>query len=287
MSAPDPFEAQRPRLIRLAYRMLGSLAEAEDVAQDTWLRWRGADQAVIADPAAWLARTATRLCLDRLRADKTHRAAYKGPWLPEPLIEELASDPLERAEEVSIAFLLALQRLSPLERAVFLLHDVFETDYAAVAEALGRTETACRQLAARARAHVQDLRPRFSVPDAEASRLALAFMAAAQNNDLDGLKAVLAEDAVMITDGGGKQKAALRPLVGREDVIALIRGLAWRGGWPAKADVRLARINGYLGAILKTADGLSTIAFQPDSAGRIAAIYVVRNPEKLRGVAAF
>ncbi len=290
MTGLDPagqgaFDAERPRLTRLAYRMLGSTAEAEDVVQDAWLRWRGADTAAIADPAAWLVRVATRLSLDRLRADKARRAAYRGPWLPEPLIEDLAEDPLERAEEVSVAFLLALERLSPLERAVFLLHDVFEADYGAVAETLGRSEAACRQLAVRARDHVRDARPRFAVPQEEAARLAVAFMAAAQANDLDALKSLLAEDAVMITDGGGKRKAALRPLVGREDVLALIRGLFWRNRWPGVPDVRFARINGYFGVILDTEDGLSTVAFQPNADGRIAAIYIVANPEKLRGVA--
>ena len=283
-AAIDAFEAQRPRLKRLAYRMLGSVTEAEDVVQDAWLRWRGASPAEIADPAAWLVRAATRLCLDRLRADKRARAAYRGPWLPEPLIEDLTEDPLERAEEVSVAFLLALERLSPLERAVFLLHDVFDADYAAVAETLGRSEAACRQLAVRAREHVQDARPRYSVPQEEAARLAIAFMQAAQANDLDGLKSLLAQDAIMISDGGGKRKAALRPLVGRDDVMALIRGLFWRNNWPGAAAVRLARINGYLGAILSTTDGLSTVAFQPDGHGRIAAIYLVANPEKLKSL---
>jgi RNA polymerase sigma-70 factor, ECF subfamily len=285
MSEADAFQPQRPRLVRLAYRMLGSMVEAEDVAQDAWLRWWVAEAAAIADPAAWLVRTATRLCLDRPRADKARRAAYRGPWLPEPLIEDLADDPLERAEEVSVAFLLALERLSPLERAVILLHDVFDADYAAVAATLGRSEAACRQLAVRARDHVRDARPRFPVAQDEAAQLALAFMAAARKNDLEGLKALLAEDAVMISDGGGKRGAALRPLVGRDDVVGFIKGLAWRQNWPVDTEfVRLARINGYPGAILRTHDGLSTIAFQPDGQGRIGAIYVVRNPEKLRGL---
>ena len=146
----DAFEAQRPRLMRLAYRMLGAVGEAEDAVQDAWLRWTGA-QEVVADPAAWLVRTTSRLCIDRLRAAKTQRDAYRGPWLPEPLIEELTVDPVERAEDVSVAFLLALERLSPLERAVFLLHDVFDQDYAAVGVALGKSEPAVRQLASRAR----------------------------------------------------------------------------------------------------------------------------------------
>jgi RNA polymerase sigma-70 factor (ECF subfamily) len=284
---PDPFEAQRPRLIRLAYRMLGSMAEAEDVAQDAWLRWQGAERAAIADPAAWLVRVATRLALDRLRADKARRAAYRGPWLPEPLIEDIADDPVERAEEVSVAFLLALERLSPLERAVFLLHDVFDTGYPDVAETLQRSEAACRQLAARAREHVRQAQPRFQVARDEAARLAVAFMEAARRNDLGALKALLAEDAVMITDGGGKRGAALRPLVGRDDVLRFIHGLFWRQGWPAGAElVRLARINGSPGAILRTPDGLSTIAFEPDGEGRIGAIYVVRNPDKLHALEA-
>ena len=286
MSDAAVFEAERPRLKRLAYRMLGSLAEAEDVAQDAFLRWQGAEAASIADPAAWLVRTTTRLCLDRLRAERTRRAAYRGPWLPEPLIEELTTDPLERAEEVSVAFLLALERLSPLERAVFLLHDVFDADYAAVAETLDRSEAACRQLAARARAHVREAKPRYAVSQEEAARLAVAFLSAAQAGDYETLKGLLAEDAVMITDGGGKQKAALRPLVGRDDVLALIKGLAWRGNWAGTESVRLARINGYLGAIVDAPDAPRTIAFEPDGAGRIAAIYIVANPEKLRGLRA-
>ncbi|MFI4935517.1 MAG: RNA polymerase sigma factor SigJ [Caulobacterales bacterium] len=283
MTAADPFDAARPRLVRLAYRMLGSLSEAEDVAQDAWLRWRRAEGEAIADPTAWLVRATTRLCLDRLRADKARRAAYRGPWLPEPLIEDLADDPLERAEEVSVAFLLALERLSPLERAVFLLHDVFDADYGAIGETLGRSEAACRQLAARARGHVRDAKPRYSVTEDDVARLATAFVAAAQRGDLGALSDLLAEDAVLISDGGGKRKAALRPLVGREDVLALIKGLGWRGHWPSVEAVRLARINGYLGAIVRTDDGLQTIAFEADGEGKLAAIYIVANPEKLAG----
>ncbi len=290
MSVPDhsgqgAFETHRPRLVRLGYRMLGSLAEAEDVAQDAFLRWQAADRPTIVEPEAWLVRTATRLCLDRLRAEKTRREAYRGPWLPEPLIEDLAEDPLERAEEVSVAFLLALERLSPLERAVFLLHDVFDTDFSAVAETLGRSEAACRQLAVRARDHVRDTRPRFSVGQAEAARLAIAFMDAARNNDLEGLKSLLAEDAVLITDGGGKRSAALRPLIGRDDILALFKGLQWRSNWLTTPKVRLVRVNGYLGAILDTDEGPITVAFQPGDGGRLAAIYMVVNPEKLGRVA--
>ena len=205
--------------------------------------------------------------------------------LPEPLVEEVAQDPLERAEDVSVAFLLALQRLSPLERAVFLLHDVFDQDYGEVARSLGRTEPACRQLAARARQHVQDARPRFAVSDAEAARLAGAFMQAAASADMTAMTALLTEDAVLISDGGGKRKAALRPMIGRDDVMALLRGLAWRGsGWGAVDGARLVRINGLPGVVLNSDDGPMTMSFEPSDDGRVAAIYIVRNPEKLRGV---
>ena len=281
------FEAQRPRLTRLAYRMLGSLSEAEDAVQDAWLRWSGADRSAVDNAPAWLAQVTTRLCLDRVKSARARRESYVGPWLPEPLVEEIAEDPLERAEDVSVAFLLALQRLSPLERAVFLLHDVFDQDYGEVARSLGRTEPACRQLAARARLHVQEARPRFTVSDAEAARLAGAFMQAAAGADMAALSALLTEDAVLISDGGGKRKAALRPLIGREDVMRLLRGLAWRHQtWPAVVGARVARINGYPGLVIDSDDGVMTFAFEPSDDGRIGAIYVVRNPEKLKGVGA-
>ena len=276
------FEQARPRLQRLAYRMLGSLVEAEDTVQDAWLRWCLVDPAEIADPTAWLVSAITRLCIDRLRATRAKRQAYIGPWLPEPLIEDLSVDPLERAEDVSIAFLLALERLSPLERAVFLLHDVFDADYTAVAKTLKRSQVACRQLGARARTHLRDAMPRFDVTQDEVARLAVAFLEAARRGDLAALSELLAEDAVLISDGGGKRKAALRPMVGRDDVLALVKGLSWRnGGWSQAGDIRLARINGYLGAILEIEDEVTIIAFAPSQTGRLGAIYMFRNPDKL------
>jgi RNA polymerase sigma-70 factor (ECF subfamily) len=280
------FEAQRGRLTRLAYRMLGSLSEAEDVVQDAWLRWTRTS-AEVADPAAWLVKVATRLCLDRLRAAKAERAAYRGPWLPEPLIEPLVDDPVERAEDVSVAFLLALERLSPLERAVFLLREAFEEDYAAIAETLGRSESAVRQLAARAKGHVREARPRYAVDRAAAERLAGAFLTAAASGDPSGLSALLVEDAVLISDGGGKRPAALRFLVGREDITHFFERLAWRRG-PLTGNVRavqMAQINGLPGVVLELEDGPQTIALEPGPDGRIAAIYVVRNPDKLGRVA--
>jgi RNA polymerase sigma-70 factor (ECF subfamily) len=279
----EVFEANRPRLKRLAYRMLGSVSEAEDAVQDAWIRWQRAGEGVT-DPAAWLVRTTTRLCIDRLRAAKAEREAYRGPWLPEPLIEPLTEDPVERAEDVSVAFLLALERLSPLERAVFLLRDVFDEDYGAVAETLGRSEAAVRQLASRAREHVQDARPRFSVSRDHALKLAAAFATAAASADVSALADLLAEDAVMVTDGGGKRKAALRVLVGRDDIIGLLKGLSWRHGLPMFERFEAVRINGAPGLLLHLADGPETLAFEPDEDGRIAAIYAMRNPEKLKHV---
>ena len=278
------FEAERGRLKRLAYRMLGSVSEAEDVVQDAWLRWTRAG-AEVADPAAWLVRATTRLCLDRLRAAKAERAAYRGPWLPEPLIEPLADDPLERAQDVSVAFLLALERLSPLERAVFLLREAFDEDYAAVAAALQRSEAAVRQLAARAKAHVRDAKPRFEVSREDAERLARAFVAAASSGDTSGLSALLARDAVLVSDGGGKRNAALRVLVGREDILRLFRGLAWRHGPKEVRALKLVCINGLPGMVMQLEDGPETLALEPGRDGRIAAIYIVRNPDKLEHVA--
>lgn len=276
----EVFEAQRPRLKRLAYRMLGSVSEAEDIVQDAWLRWDRAGEGAL-NPQAWLIQTTTRLCLDRLKSARARRESYVGPWLPEPLIEEIAEDPLERAEDVSVAFLLALERLSPLERAVFLLHEVFGQDYAEVGRTLDRSEAACRQLAARAKAHVREARPRFTVPQDTAIKLAAAFMDAARGKDFAALSKLLAEDAVLITDGGGKRSAALRPMVGREDVMSLLIGLSNRGVWPPPGLVRPVLINGLPGVVVEADDGVQTMAFEPDEEGRLVAIYIMRNPDKL------
>jgi RNA polymerase sigma-70 factor (ECF subfamily) len=234
----------------------------------------------VRDPAAWLVRATTRLCVDRLRAARAAREAYKGPWLPEPLIEDPA-DPVERAEDISVAFLLALERLSPLERAVLILHDVMDADYPAIARTLERSETACRQLLSRARAHVREHRPRFEVTPDQVARLSAAFLDAMQRNDIGSLAEVLAEDALLVSDGGGKRKAALRPLVGRADILHFIEGLKWRGEWSAPTRLRIARVNGQLGAVMADAEGPMACAIEVDAQGRLAAIYVMRNPDKL------
>ncbi|HEX3765046.1 MAG TPA: sigma-70 family RNA polymerase sigma factor [Kofleriaceae bacterium] len=292
MTAPDAaasFEPHRGFLRGLAYRMLGSIAEAEDVVQDAFLRWNAADRAQVAEPRAFLARTASRLCLDRMKAASTRREHYAGTWLPEPLVEPAGAAPpsapaalaLALAEDVSVALLVTLERLSPLERAAFLLHDVFDMDYANIAEILDRSEAACRQLATRGRDHVRDERPRFAAsPDATA-RLAGAFHAALRQGDLAGFARLLADDAVLYSDGGGKRNAALRPIHGRDKIVRFVLGLADKGWLPVPVAAEPVQINGLPGFVIRTAEGPETLALEI-SGDAIVAIYGVRNPEKLR-----
>jgi len=282
------FEAHRRHLMGLAYRMLGSLAEAEDAVQEAYLRWHAADRDAVENPRAYLSSVVTRLCLDQLKSARARRESYVGPWLPEPVLDEAAlaaESASDYAHDLSVALMLALERLSPLERAAFLLHDVFEVGFAEIARTLGRGEAACRQLAARAREHVRAARPRFAVSAAEGERMAQAFRAAAASGDAAALAHLLAEDAVLYSDGGGKRLAALNPIRGRDKIIRFLAGIARKA--PALGDWRIqpAQINGAPGLMLREPDGATqTIAFDIDG-GRIAAIYIVLNPEKLRHIA--
>jgi RNA polymerase sigma-70 factor, ECF subfamily len=276
------FEARRPAMTGLAYRMLGSRAEAEDVVQDAWLRWRKVDVAEVEEPGAYLNRVVARLAMDRLKSARARREVYVGEWLPEPVVEldfEAGGD-----ADLSVAFLLALERLTPLERAAFLLHDVFDTPFAEVAAALGRTETACRQLASRAREHVRRDRPRYTPSVDEERRLTTAFLQAVMTGDEVALRDLLAEDVVMHADGGGVVSANLNPVKGVGKAIALITGVQRKWPPPEGTVVRLARINGQAGLVL-SADGVvfQTVGLEIEG-GRIAAVYTVRNPEKLRGL---
>ena len=277
-AAAGDFERHRKFLAGLAYRMLGSVAEAEDVVQDAFLRWREVDRAEIVEPRAYLARVVSRLCLDRMKSAGHRREQYVGTWLPEPVVAE----PAERlADDLSVALLLALERLSPLERAAFLLHDVFDMDFAAIGEAIDRTEAACRQLAARAREHVRDERPRYAPNDAEARRRADAFLAAAATGDVNGLARLLAGDAVLYTDGGGKRRAALNPIAGRDRIMRFYEGVKAKGGGFASRRAEPATLNGLPGFVLHDAEGTETLAFEV-AGGAITAIYAVRNPDKVR-----
>lgn len=284
--AATGFEPHRHALIGLAYRMLGSVAEAEDVVQDAFLRWQARGDADIVAPRAFLSRIVTRLCLDRLKSARAQREQYVGTWLPEPVVESGEPRPDEAvalADDLSVALLVTLERLSPLERAAFLLHDVFEMEFGDVADVLERSEAAVRQLAARARDHVRDERPRFTTSSDATSRLADAFHSAVVQGDVASIARVLAEDAVFYSDGGGKRRAALNPIYGRDKILRFFTGLAGKGRLPDPSGIRRATINGLPGFVVHGPDGVETFALEI-SDEQIVAIYAIRNPDKLRHV---
>lgn len=278
IDAASHFEQHRTELVRVAYRMLGSIAEAEDVVQDAFLRWDGAARGGIEAPRAFLIRTVTRLCLDRLKSARAQREQYVGTWLPEPLVEQ---DATELAHDLSMALLVTLQRLSPLERAAFLLHDVFDLPFTEVAGVLERTEPAVRQLAARAREHVREERPRFNASSEEARRLADAFQSAVTGGDLGTLSKLLAGDVVLYADGGGKRRAALNPIHGRDAILRFFAKLIERASIPEPSAFQRAWINGMPGFVVRGSDGLETMALEICD-GLVTGIYAVRNPDKLR-----
>jgi RNA polymerase sigma-70 factor, ECF subfamily len=284
----ERFEELRPALVRHAYRMLGEYGEAEDVAQDAYLRWNGALDATRVQDDRALARTiVTRLCLDRLRSARAKREVYVGPWLPEPVVAEISDDPeaaAALADDVSFALLLALERLAPLERAAFLLHDVLDVPFAEVAQTLGRAEPAVRKLATRAREHVRDAGRRSRTDPKELLRVRDEFLAALQNDDPAGLERLLTDDVVFTSDGGGKVPAAIVPVAGRERVAKLLFGLKEKG-WRNIVRMDLVSLNGMPGIVTFNAAGIQEVAAFEIAGGRIAAMYVVRNPEKLKSVA--
>lgn len=275
------FEAHRGRLFGIAYRMLGSRADADDLLQDAYLRWHECSTENIESPIAFLVTVTTRLCLDRLRVLKHERERYTGPWLPEPIVEDYAASPetqLELADEVSLGFLAVLERLGPEERAVFLLHDVFDYDYAEVAEVVGKAEPSCRQMIHRARLRVRESHPRFTVTAESRERLLEKFFAAAGVGDRRAVMALLAEKVEYMSDGGGKVVAALKVLRGPERLGWLYHCIARRF---TGLEYRLVRVNGEVGAVC-TMDGklFSVLSFVTDGE-RIHRIYNVRNPDKL------
>lgn len=279
------FEQHRSFLVGLAYRMLGSVTDAEDIVQDAFLRWREADRASVEQPRAYLARVVSRLCLDRMKSATVRREEYVGMWLPEPLIEPLIAQPAAAlAEDLSVALLLTLERLSPLERAAFLLHDVFDMDYAEIATALDRTEAACRQLAARAREHVRDTRPRFAADTGAQTKLTDAFQAALTTGDLAGLAQVLADDAVLYADSGGKRFLASEPIHGKDKILKIFSGAANKRAMPRPDQIERVQINGMPGFVVRDAVGIETIALEIEG-DRLIALYVVANPDKLKHLA--
>lgn len=279
-SAAESFEPVRPRLARIAYRMLGSVADAEDVVQEAFLRWHGAERSGIDNAEAYLVRVTTRLCLDVLKSARRRRETYVGPWLPEPVVQAEA----DLADDVTLPLLLALERLSPLERAAFLLHDVFGMDFEEVAGAIGRDPAAARQLASRARQHVRRNRPRFAVDQRRGMEIAEAFFGAAQTGDMAALKSMLAADIVVTADGGGKRPAGPAPVMGLDAVLRLYERLIALFETSPSRLIRFALINGLPGYVTLEADGkLQTTALEIID-GRVAHIYVMRNPDKLSHV---
>jgi RNA polymerase sigma-70 factor (TIGR02957 family) len=298
---PDParvFDEHRGLLISVAYRVLGSVTDAEDAVQEAWLRWSGVDHSGVDDPRAFLVRVTTRLAIDRLRRAKARRESYVGPWLPEPILTR--QDPAEdaaMAESVSMAMLVVLETLSPLERAVFVLREAFGMPHAEIAEVLGRNEEAVRQLARRARAHVRERRTRFDADQTEQRRVTERFLEAASNGDLEALMAVLSPGVTLVADGGGKALAPRRPVRGADKVarflVAVVgeeqtaRFLRSVGSEPSgEVRVHLAQVNGEPGVVI-TAGGEPISALVLDVSGSaVQNIHLVANPEKLAGVRA-
>lgn len=286
--AAASFLPHRASLVGLAYRMTGSHATAEDIVQEVYLRWDAAERTAISLPRPWLMKAAARLAIDHLRSAQVRREAYVGPWLPEPLLEDRAAPQEEawaRAESVSLAFLLTLERLSPPERAIFILHDLFEMPFNELAPLLHKSEAACRQLAVRARHRLGEPKPRHEVSEADGTRLAKAFLVATQAGNEVALRDMLAEDVILHTDGGGNRPAALNLIYGAEKTARILAQLALKKvGTPIS--LYCGRINGMPGFVTKEPDGLPQVTVLEVEGTRIVAVYMVRNPEKLGAIAA-
>jgi RNA polymerase sigma-70 factor (ECF subfamily) len=284
-TATELFNSLRGRLFGLAYRMTGSRADAEDLVQEAYLRWHGADHDRIESPEAWLVTTTTRLALDRLRRLKTERDAYVGPWLPDPIVGAVSATAppdqhLDLADDLSMALLTLLERLAPEERAAFLLHDVFEVDYRAIASVIGRTEAACRQVVHRARERVRGERKRFDTTEAAKTALLERFLAAVEARDEQALLALFAPDASWTADGGGKTAAAPRPILGADRIARLVIGLRERfsqAGWRFETAV----VNGETGLCVLDGQRLVATMSIATNGGQIQAVYAVVNPDKL------
>lgn len=279
------FEAQRPRLIAICYRMLGERAAAEDVVQDTWLRWAAVDHDSIRVPAAWLTRTATRIAIDVLRSARARRETYVGPWLPEPLVATADSPPetdFILAQECGLALLWAMERLDANERAAFVLREAFDVDYGEVARVLGKSEAACRQMVSRARKRINSTVPRFDVPKAQVSELMQRLFIAAQSNDFDAVKQLLAPNAVALSDGGATVRAARRPLVGPAEIAQVLLSLQRKHQQDPGWNMVLCEANGspaLLSQIHGRTDAIITL--MPNEEGQISWIYTMRAPPKL------
>ena len=282
MQGSDEFERHRPRLFGIAYRMLGARADAEDVLQDAYLRWHRGASEELRSPEAWLVTTVTRLCIDRLRAARAERERYVGPWLPEPLIGDTAPAADVRAElssSLSIAFLVVLEQLEPDERAAFLLHEVFDTDYAEIAEILGKSEAACRQIVSRARKRVRGQRPRAQVTDAARRSVLERFAQAIQTQDKSALLQLVAGKASWTSDGGGRTRAALKVIRGRERVVRFALGVLGRHA--DRFAFEMTSVNGEPALAIRAEGNLFSVMTVRTDGLRILDVYTVLNPSKL------
>jgi RNA polymerase sigma-70 factor (TIGR02957 family) len=284
------FDAHRRLLFTVAYQMLGSVADAEDTVQDAWLRWSAADRSDVGDPRAWLVRTTTRLALDRLTSARARRETYVGPWLPEPLLtaaDDTVRDPSDEVvlgEQVSLALLVVLETLSPAERAVFVLQEVFGLPAGEVADVLGRSEAAVRQLAHRAREHVAARRPRFDADRQAHREVTERFLAACFGCDVDALLTALAPGAVLVSDGGGRARAALRPITGADKVARFLAAVATGGASLPGLRIGLAEVNGLPGVVAWTDAGPYVAVSLVVADGLVQQVLVVLNPDKLSGL---
>ncbi|MBS4049149.1 MAG: RNA polymerase sigma-70 factor [Alphaproteobacteria bacterium] len=291
----ETFEKHRRRLFGLAYRMLGSVGDAEDAVQDTYLRWHRTDRSLVQTPEAWLVTACTRICIDRLRAAKLERENYPGTWLPEPLVElevsplPNAEDAHEMADDLSMAMLMVMERLTPAERAAYLLREAFDYDYPQIAVALKKSEAACRQLVSRAQKHLKDARPRFEADEAAARALAQKFAAATKAGDLSLFAGLLAEDAMLWSDGGGKASAAINVIHGPDKIARFFVGISNK----IPADIRrvFAMINGQPGWILFDGDApylaLAMDIAKTERGESLRNVFILRNPDKLARLRAY
>ncbi len=282
----EVFDQNRPLLFSIAYRMMGSVMEAEDAVQEAYVRWQQAPEGEVRSPTAYLSTVITRLCIDRLRSARVRREQYVGPWLPEPVLGERAGEVADRAElddTLSMAFLVLLESLTPVERAVFLLREVFDYEYAEIASLVGKSEANCRQISRRARQAVAARRPRFESSPEQEERLMEGFLKASLAGDMKTLLALLSEDVILYSDGGGKTRAALNPIYGADNVARFLTGIL--GNIPPDFAVRQTRVNGRPGLVGYFGDGsVQSVASIEVSEGSITAIRLVVNPEKLEKV---
>ncbi|WP_328890982.1 RNA polymerase sigma-70 factor [Streptomyces sp. NBC_00316] len=284
------FHQHRNLLFSVAYRLLSTAADAEDAVQDAWIKWSSADRSQVADPKAYLTRIVSNLALERLRSTRHKRETYVGPWLPEPILTSRdTAEAVADAESVSMAMLVVLETLSPLERAVFVLKEVFGFSHAEIAEAVERSEAAVRQAAHRAREHVRARRPRFTTDRSRQREVTERFFAAATGGDVNALMELLSPDVTLWTDGGGKVRQALRPFVGAPTVaawFAAIGTVTYQGIEPADMNAELVEINGGPGVLFSGSGRvIATVTFDFDADGRIASIHNVANPDKLQAIA--